>query len=56
MTWTWSNGYTVYRDTLEPWLNADGSTSPLTDDDRRTILERVVKYGLEKQRVKIKVE
>ena len=25
MIWTWSNGYTVYSDSIGPWVNADGS-------------------------------
>ena len=42
ITWTWINGYTIYADTLGPWLNADGSSTPLTDLDRTTILQRPV--------------
>jgi multidrug resistance efflux pump len=56
MMWTWSNGYTVYSDTLESWRNADGSSSPLSESDRKTVLDRVVKYALDVQRVKMKVE
>ena len=56
MTWTWTNGCTVYSDSLEPWLNADGSRSPLSEEERKTILERVVRYALEVQKVKMKVE
>jgi hypothetical protein len=56
MTWTWTNGYTVYSDTLEPWLNTDGSRSPLSEEERKIILQRVVKYALEVQGVKMKVE
>lgn len=56
MIWTWANGYTVYSDSLEPWLNADGSRTPLSEEDTKTILERVVKYALEVQKVKMKVE
>jgi hypothetical protein len=56
MQWTWTNGYTVYSDSIEPWKNADGSRSPLSADDRTIILQRVVKYALEVQHVKMKVE
>jgi hypothetical protein len=56
MIWTWSNSYTVYSDSVESWLNADGSRSPLSDDERKTVLERVVKYALDVQHVKMKVE
>jgi hypothetical protein len=56
MTWTWNNSYTVYSDTLDSWLNADGSRTPLTDEERKTILERVVKYAQDVQHVKMKVE
>jgi hypothetical protein len=56
MIWTWTQGYTVYSDSLQPWLNADGSTSPLSDEDRATILQRVVKYAQDVQHVKMKVE
>ena len=56
MMWTWTNGYTVYSDTLESWLNADGTTTPLTDEERKTVLQRVVKYALEVQHAKMKVE
>lgn len=56
MIWTWTNGYTVYSDTMEPWLNADGSRTPLSEEERKTVLQRVVKYALEKQNTKMKVE
>jgi hypothetical protein len=56
MIWTWNTRYTVYSDSLEPWLNADGSSSPLSDEERTTVLQRVVKYALEVQRVKMGVE
>jgi hypothetical protein len=54
--WTWANGYTIYADTLGPWLNADGSSTPLTDLDRTTILQRLVKYAKDVQHVTMKVE
>jgi hypothetical protein len=56
MVWTWSNGYAVYSDTIEPWLNADGSRSPLIEEEQKTVLQRVIKYALEVQHVKMKVE
>ena len=56
ITWTWTNGYTIYADTLGPWHNADGSTTPLTDLDRTTILQRLVKYAKDVQLVTMKVE
>jgi hypothetical protein len=56
MMWTWTSGYTVYSDTLDSWLNADGSSTPLTDQERKTVLERVVKYAQDVQHVKMKVE
>jgi hypothetical protein len=56
MIWTWSNGYTVYSDSIGPWVNADGSRTPLSEEERKTVLERVVKYALDVQKVKMKVE
>jgi hypothetical protein len=56
MMWTWNSSYTVYGDTLDSWLDADGSRTPLTDEERKTILERVVKYAQDVQHVKMKVE
>ncbi len=56
MMWTWTNGYTVYSDSLEPWLNADGSRTPISEEEQKTVLQRVVKYAQEVQHVKMKVE
>ena len=56
MMWTWSNGYTVYSDSLRSWVNMDGSRTPLSEAERTTVLERAVKYALEVQKVKMKVE
>jgi hypothetical protein len=56
MMWMWTNGYIVYRDTIEPWTNADKSTTPITDDERRILLERLVKYAWEIQNVRMNVE
>jgi hypothetical protein len=56
MIWTWSNRYTVYSDSIEPWINADGSRTPLSEEERKAVLERVVKYAEEVQHVKMKVE
>jgi hypothetical protein len=56
MIWTWTNGYTVYSDSVEPWLNADGSRTPLSEEELKTVLDRVVKYAQDVQHVKMKVE
>jgi hypothetical protein len=56
MIWTWTNGYTVYSDSIQHWLNPDGSSTPLTEEEKKTVLERVVKYALDVQHVKMKVE
>ncbi len=56
MIWTWANGYTVYSDSVEPWLNADGSRTPLSEEELKTVLDRVVKYAQDVQHVKMKVE
>ena len=55
-TWTWTNGYTVYSDSIEPWRNADGSRTPMSEEERKIVLERMVDYALKVQRVKMKVE
>jgi hypothetical protein len=34
----------------------DGSRTPLSEAERTTVLERAVKYALEVQKVKMKVE
>lgn len=56
MMWFWTNGYSVQADTLGPWKNADGSTTPVTEEEAKIILQRVVQHALEKQNVKLRVE
>jgi hypothetical protein len=33
--------YAVYRDTLTPWILADGATIPMTDADRARVLDNI---------------
>jgi hypothetical protein len=56
MMWMWTNGYIVYSDSIKPWLNADGSTTPMSEEEQKMVLQRVVKYALDVQHVKMKVE
>jgi hypothetical protein len=56
MMWFWTSGYSVDAGSITDWLNADGSRTAVTEDERKTILQRVVQYALEKQNVKLKVE
>ena len=56
MTWTWANGYRVYTDSIERWTNADGTTSPMSDEERAEIIHRVVKYARDVQHVNMIVE
>ena len=55
MMWFWTNGYSVEADSLGPWKNTDGTTTPITEEESKIILQRVVQYALEKQNVKMKV-
>jgi len=56
MTWTWTNGYKVYWDSLKTWTNPDGTTSPVSDEERAEIMHRAVKYAMEKQKVIMMIE
>lgn len=56
MIWTSTNGYTVYSDSMEPWRNSDGSKTPLSDEERQMVLQRVVEYARDVQHVNMKVE
>jgi hypothetical protein len=56
MMWFWTSGYSVQADTLGPWINADGSTTPVTEEEAKIILQRVVQHALETQNVKLRVE
>lgn len=51
ISWTWTNGYKVYWDSLTSWINADGSRSAVSDEERAEILHRAIKYAREKQNV-----
>lgn len=54
--WTWNNAYRIYLQSIKHWLNADETSSPVSDEDRSAIVERAVKYARDVQHVKLIVE
>ena len=54
--WTWTNGYKIYPGSIAFWTNADGTRTPVSDEERATIVERAIKYADEVQHVKMSVE
>jgi hypothetical protein len=56
MMWTWSSDYQIYTDSIQSWINADGSQSPVSAEERAEIVQRAIKYGREVQHVTLKVE
>ncbi|MDB5293762.1 MAG: hypothetical protein JWL69_5003 [Phycisphaerales bacterium] len=56
ISWTWTNGYRIYASSIERWENADGASTPVTDDQRKQIIERVVTYARVRQHVTMIVE
>jgi hypothetical protein len=56
MIWTWTNGYRVYMSSIGNWTDPDGTTSPLSDEERSEIVNRAIKYAREVQHVALIVE
>jgi hypothetical protein len=56
MDWTWTNGYRVYMNSIGFWRNADGTSSPVSDEERAEIIHRVLKYAREVQGVAMIIE
>ena len=56
MIWTWTNGYRISASSVTTWANADGTQSPVSDDQRAEIIRRAVKYAKDVQGVKLIVE
>ncbi len=54
--WTWSSDYRIYTDSIRSWINADGSRSSVSAEERAEIVQRAVKYAREVQHVTLKVE
>ena len=56
MIWTWAHGYRISVSSIEVWINADGSYSHVSDQERSEIVRRAVKYAMDIQHVKLIVE
>jgi hypothetical protein len=56
MQFFWTKGYLIVWDSIREWSNADGTTSPVSDEERAEIVHRVVKYAREVQHVVMLVE
>jgi hypothetical protein len=56
MMWTWSSDYRIYTDSIQSWINPDGSQSPVSAEERSEIVQRAIKYAREVQHVTLKVE
>jgi len=56
MIWTWTNGYRISAGSIISWSNADGTQSPVSDEERSEIVRRAVEYAEEVQHVKMIVE
>jgi len=56
MIWTWTNSYRTSASSMTTWSNADGTQSPVSDEERAEIIRRAVKYAKDVQGVKLIVE
>jgi hypothetical protein len=56
MQFFWTKDYRIVWDSIRQWTNRDGSTSPVSDEERAEIVHRVVKYAREVQHVVMLVE
>ncbi|MDB5304045.1 MAG: hypothetical protein JWM97_1594 [Phycisphaerales bacterium] len=56
MIWTWTDGYRISAGSISRWQNDDGTSGPVTDDERKQIIDRVVTYARVRQHVKMIVE
>ncbi|HWE97765.1 MAG TPA: hypothetical protein VG269_27665 [Tepidisphaeraceae bacterium] len=56
MTWTWTDGYRIYASSISSWDHADGTSTPVTDDERKQIIDRVITYARVHQHAKLIVE
>jgi hypothetical protein len=56
MEWYWTSGYSIVASSIRSWRHADGSESPVTDEERAEIIRRVVEYARREQGVKMRVD
>jgi hypothetical protein len=54
--WTWTSAYRIYESSLTSWTNPDGTSTPITADERAEIIRRAVKYAQDVEHVKLIVE
>jgi len=56
MEWYWTNGYSIVAGSIRHWRHADGSETPVSDDERDEIVRRVIEYARREQGVKLRVD
>ena len=56
MIWTWTNGYRISVSSMGNWINADGTQSPMSDEERSEIVKRAVQYAKDVQHATLIVE